>query len=129
MTARSQASLPSYRDRGASGRPCSTQRRSADILRTGSSGDRPAAEIDAMARRLLPVAKGALGEEILVSLADCRSQIGSGALPMSTLPSGGLALAPKGGGRALDALAAALRRLPVPVIGRIEDGALVLDLR
>jgi L-seryl-tRNA(Ser) seleniumtransferase len=48
---------------------------------------------------------------------------------MSTVPSGGLALAPKGGGRALDRLATALRRLPVPVIGRIEDGALVLDLR
>jgi L-seryl-tRNA(Ser) seleniumtransferase len=82
-----------------------------------------------MARRLLPVAQSALGDEIIVSFVDCGSQIGSGALPTSTVPSGGLALAPKGGGRALDALAAALRRLPVPVIGRIEDGALVLDLR
>ena len=90
---------------------------------------RPAAEIEAMARRLLPQVQKALGDTIIVSLATCSSQIGSGALPMSTLPSGGLALAPKGGGRALDALAAALRRLPVPVIGRIEDGVLVLDLR
>jgi L-seryl-tRNA(Ser) seleniumtransferase len=90
---------------------------------------RPAAEIEAMARRLLPLAQRALGDAILVSLATCSSQIGSGALPMSTLPSSGLALVPKGGGRALDALAAALRRLPVPVIGRIEDGVLVLDLR
>jgi L-seryl-tRNA(Ser) seleniumtransferase len=89
----------------------------------------PAAGIEAMARRLLPVAQSALGDEIIVSFVDCGSQIGSGALPTSTVPSGGLALAPKGGGRALDALAAALRRLPVPVIGRIEDGALVLDLR
>jgi len=90
---------------------------------------RPAAEIEAMARRLLPAVQSALGDEILVTLADCGSQTGSGALPMSTVPSGGLALAPKGGGRALDRLAAALRRLPVPVIGRIADGALVLDLR
>jgi L-seryl-tRNA(Ser) seleniumtransferase len=32
-------------------------------------------------------------------------------------------------GRRLDAAAAALRRLTVPVIGRVEKGALVLDLR
>lgn len=91
---------------------------------------RPAAEIEAMARRLLPVVQSAAGDTVMVSLTDCASQIGSGALPISTVPSAGLALASKkGGGRALDRLAAALRRLPVPVIGRIEEGALMLDLR
>ena len=35
----------------------------------------------------------------------------------------------RGAGRALGRLAAALRRLPVPVIGRIEEQSLVLDLR
>ena len=66
------------------------------------------------------------------TIVDCASQIGSGALPVETLPSAGLAIRPQGcarrGPRA-DALAAALRALPVPVIGRIEDQALVLDLR
>jgi L-seryl-tRNA(Ser) seleniumtransferase len=35
----------------------------------------------------------------------------------------------RGEGRALAALAAALRALPVPVIGRVVEGALLLDLR
>ena len=90
---------------------------------------RPLEEVEALARRFLPIVQSALGNEIIVSLADCRSQIGSGALPMSTVQSSGLKLATDGGGHALDQLAAALRRLPVPVIGRIEDGALVLDFR
>ena len=63
-------------------------------------------------------------------MVECRSQIGSGALPLETVPSAGLALSPRSGsGRALEALASALRALPVPVIGRIENQALVLDLR
>ena len=48
------------------------------------------------------------------------------------MPSAGLAIRPRtarGAGRALDRLAAAFRHLPVPVIGRIEDGAQILDLR
>ena len=60
------------------------------------------------------------------------SQIGSGAMPVETLPGFGLGLrfAGKGSsGRALDRLAKALRSLPRPVIGRIADDALWLDLR
>ena len=67
-----------------------------------------------------------------VEVIACASQIGSGALPAETLPSAGLAIrsiSPRASGRVLNALAAALRALPVPVIGRIEKQALVLDLR
>ncbi|MEK1887798.1 MAG: L-seryl-tRNA(Sec) selenium transferase [Phyllobacterium sp.] len=91
---------------------------------------RPQADIDAQARRLAPLVENALDGAFMVSVIACVSQIGSGALPLASVPSAGLALAPvKGGGRALDELAAALRTLQVPVIGRIERGSLVLDLR
>ena len=53
-------------------------------------------------------------------------------MPTDTIASAGLAMRPtvqRGSGRALAALAEALRALPIPVIGRIEDGALILDLR
>ena len=59
-----------------------------------------------------------------------RSQIGSGALPVDQLPSHGLAMRPVKGRRgSLDRLDAALRALPRPVIGRIADKTLWLDLR
>ena len=61
-----------------------------------------------------------------------RSQIGSGALPVDALPSAGIAMTPRGkNAEALrePALATAFRALPVPVIGRIKDGAFILDLR
>ena len=66
------------------------------------------------------------------SAIDCASEIGSGALPRETIPSAGLAIRPagtRGGGRALVELAACFRRLGTPVIGRIEEGALMFDLR
>jgi L-seryl-tRNA(Ser) seleniumtransferase len=93
---------------------------------------RPEAEIDDLARRLLPAVGDAVGDLAEVAVIATRSQIGSGALPVSLLPSAALALRPAGAGKsgaAVEALARVLRGLPVPVIGRIEGGRLVLDLR
>jgi L-seryl-tRNA(Ser) seleniumtransferase len=93
---------------------------------------RPHDEIAAQATRLMPAVAAALGPGYDVETIGCASQIGSGALPQQTIPSVGIALRPagrRGSGRALTALAAAFRKLPVPVIGRIEDQAFVLDLR
>jgi L-seryl-tRNA(Ser) seleniumtransferase len=93
---------------------------------------RPAGDIAAMARRLQGVVQARLGDGFAVEATACRSEIGSGALPRETIPSAGLAIRPaakRGAGRALAALAETLRRLPTPAIGRIENGALVLDLR
>jgi len=92
---------------------------------------RPKKDIQAAARRLLPAMATKL-EGFDVEVADCVSQIGSGALPTEIIPSAGLAIRPraaKRGGRVLQALSIALRQLPVPVVGRIEDDALVLDFR
>jgi L-seryl-tRNA(Ser) seleniumtransferase len=92
----------------------------------------PSAEIEARARRMLGGVQTSVGAAFVVDIIGCQSQIGSGALPLVTLPSAGLAIRPsttRGAGRLLKHLADALRRLAVPVIGRIEDQALVLDLR
>lgn len=91
---------------------------------------RPAAEIRALADRVLGPAAAAL-PGYAVAVGDCRSQIGSGALPVDTIESAGLVIRPegRGGEDALGRLAAALRALPRPVIGRVTEGALVLDLR
>lgn len=91
---------------------------------------RPQPEIAAQAARLKPELENMLGLAFIVAVTDCASQIGSGALPLSTVPSAGLSIVPKdGSGSALAALAGSLRALPLPVIGRVEKGAVVLDLR
>ena len=94
---------------------------------------RPAAEMQRAALRLQPLLAAAVGRGYVVSTLPMLSQIGSGSLPVDLLPSFGLVLSPqpagRGGGRALKRLEQALRALPLPVIGRIHDGMLCLDLR
>ena len=91
---------------------------------------RAAAAIDAVARRLHGPLQARLGSTAVVSVIACHSQIGSGALPVDRLPSAALAITlPGARGRALERLARAFRCLPVPVIGRLSDAALVFDVR
>jgi L-seryl-tRNA(Ser) seleniumtransferase len=86
-------------------------------------------DIAAQAARVQPALAAALGGHWRVEITDCKSQIGSGALPVDSMPSCGLAIAPAEKKGNLNKLAAALRALPVPVIGHIRDGTLTLDLR
>ena len=92
---------------------------------------RPGAEIRAQAERVLPSLQQALAAwPASVAIEPALSQIGSGSLPVDRLESWALTVRPatrKTG--VLHELEAALRGLPVPVIGRIADGALRLDLR
>jgi len=93
---------------------------------------RPQARMQEQALRLQPVLQAALGAAYDVAVVPMFSQIGSGALPVDQLPSCGLQVRPATGARnarALARLEAALRGLPRPVIGRIGDNALWLDLR
>lgn len=95
---------------------------------------RPQAQIEALTQTLAPLIADAVAPRYSVKALALSSQIGSGSLPVDRLPSAGVALTPslpgtRGAGTALDELANALRALPLPVIGRIAQGSLVLDFR
>lgn len=65
-----------------------------------------------------------------VHVESCQSQIGSGSLPVDRLPSAALTFTPRDGrGSQLEALSSRWRALSTPIIGRIYDGRLWLDLR
>lgn len=93
---------------------------------------RPVAQMQECAMRVSPVLQQALGDTYVVSVEPMFSQIGSGALPVDVLPGSGLVVrhaGKVGSGRALMKLERALRALPRPVIGRIAEDALRLDMR
>ena len=98
--------------------------RLAERLPTLRLLSRPEADIRATVARIVPAVSAAWpGRPVAVE--PCRSQIGSGALPVDLLPSVAVTL----GGNALESLASDLRGLPRPVIGRIGQGRLWLDCR
>jgi L-seryl-tRNA(Ser) seleniumtransferase len=91
---------------------------------------RPVSDLQTQAARLRAPLQRELGERYEVAEAPLVGQIGSGALPLEQLPSYGLAVrAIKGKHASLTQLEEALRALPRPVISRIADRTLWLDLR
>jgi L-seryl-tRNA(Ser) seleniumtransferase len=93
---------------------------------------RPAAAMRAQAQAILPAMQAALGAGYQVRDEAMMSQIGSGALPVDQLHSHGLAIRAAEGSRisnALGMLEQRLRSLPLPVIGRVAQDTLWLDLR
>lgn len=87
----------------------------------------PLAKVRQRARRLYR----RLGEEsrhlLKASVVVSRSQVGGGSLPLQEIPSAALALG--GPDHSATRLESAFRALPVPVIGRIQDGRLLFDMR
>ncbi|MEN3355210.1 MAG: L-seryl-tRNA(Ser) seleniumtransferase [Betaproteobacteria bacterium] len=92
---------------------------------------RPPEDIEEQAQRILPHVVTALAGKAEAHVIACASQIGSGSLPVESLPSAGISI--EGSGRTktsyAQSIASAFRALPIPVIGRIKDGAFVMDLR
>jgi L-seryl-tRNA(Ser) seleniumtransferase len=82
----------------------------------------PLSDVTARARRWARL----IGEG--AEAVDGRSMVGGGSLPAESLPTKLVAL-PAGSGAALEALAKRLRLGDPPIIGRIEDGRLLLDPR
>lgn len=94
-------------------------------LLTRSEGD-----VQLQAERLCGPVANALDKNFKVEIARVSSQIGSGSFPVEVLPSAGLVITSKTGEDAeLRALDRRMHELPKPIIGRISNGALILDLR
>jgi len=74
-------------------------------------------------RRLAPETRAAWRATVVASTC----QVGGGALPVEPLPSSALALG--GPDHPAHRLEEALRRLPLAVIGRLQEGRLLLDMR
>lgn len=75
-------------------------------------------------------ALSALNKDFDIKLLETFSQIGSGALPLENIPSVAICISPVNQiDDEIRKLAHALRQLPKPVIGRTQNGKILLDLR
>ena len=85
-------------------------------------------ELAARAQRLCAALDAATADEaIVIEPIECRSTVGGGTMPTSSIPSFGIAIAARG--RTADQIAAALRGVGTAVTSRIENDRVVIDLR
>ena len=87
----------------------------------------PLEALRARAEALADGANGAGGGALAARVVDAQSATGGGSLPGAAIPSVALALTASQAGA--DALSRLLRRNEPPIIGRIEDDAVLLDMR
>ncbi|HBZ16466.1 MAG TPA: L-seryl-tRNA(Sec) selenium transferase [Pantoea sp.] len=82
------------------------------------------------AERVMPPLAQRYGADFSLAIAACSSQIGSGSLPVERISSYAITFTPRDGrGSHLNHLSQRWRSLARPVIGRIQEGKLWLDLR
>jgi L-seryl-tRNA(Ser) seleniumtransferase len=84
-------------------------------------------EMDAIAAAAVPLLQQVLGGECTISVEDVSAQIGSGTLPEQALPSRAIVIRhPR---LSAEEMAARFRAADPPILGRIRQGAFLLDLR
>ena len=83
--------------------------------------------LQTVAKALKAQLEDLFGEKVNIQVSETYGQIGSGALPVETLPSVALVLEPSE--ISAETLAAQFRNTATPVIGRIKDQQFWLDLR
>jgi len=88
---------------------------------------RPIEEIRAVAEEVSAKLSEILGDLAAVSVEDGASQVGSGSLPVESINSAYIVLQPVT--MSVDKFAALFRSAQVPVIGRIQEGKLLMDMR
>ena len=88
---------------------------------------RPIETLHSIATELKAQLETLFGEKVGIQVSETYGQIGSGALPVETLPSIALVLEPSK--VSTEMLAAQFRNAAVPIIGRIKDGLFWLDMR
>ena len=87
----------------------------------------PAESVRARAEEILRRLGADRASQGRAEVVACTTEVGGGAMPLARVPSFALALRPARG--RVEDLARSLRTGPDPVIGRIESGRLLLDLR
>ena len=88
-------------------------------------------EIHEISKKLYPIIKSKLLNIAEVKIIKCKSQIGSGSLPVALLPSSGIKISAfnKNDKKFIYNLSKKFRELPIPIIGRLHKDSLIFDFR
>jgi L-seryl-tRNA(Ser) seleniumtransferase len=83
--------------------------------------------MEAVGQTALELLRARLGADFAVELVDSESEIGSGALPIERLPT--KAISVRHPSRGAHDIARLFRDADPPIIGRVQSGCFLLDLR
>jgi len=84
-------------------------------------------EMNALASQIVPLLQQRLGDGFVITVEDAKTQIGSGTLPEEEIPSRAIVI--RHTKLSPERIAARFRASDPPILGRIHDGAFLLDLR